>query len=793
MSVRMQRTTEDLTAKLNGPQRDAVLQVDGPLLVLAGAGSGKTRVITHRIAHLIDTVCEPRRILAVTFTNKAAGEMRDRVDAILPGNLKGLWIGTFHSICARLLRMNASLLGLEPSFTICDMDDQRRLVTQVLRTMHLPERMFAPREILASIDRAKNDGIGPKDYEGEDFFGDLVAKVYPEYQQRLLAANSVDFGDLLRLTNQLLEENPDVRTELSRHFRYILVDEFQDTNKVQYDLIRNLSSEHHNLCVVGDDDQSIYAWRGADISNILNFESDHPNAKVIKLEQNYRSTQTILDAAAGVISRNLGRKGKKLWTDKGEGEPIHYVRCTNEREEAAYVANTIRNLRSNGNYTHGDVAIFYRTHAQSRVIEDALRSAKPSIPYAVVGGIRFYDRAEVKDLLAYLKLLTNPLDDISLLRIINKPTRGIGQTTIDKLVDYSRSSNQSLWQAALAASKNAGDAKGVLRAGPRKKVHAFCELIEGLTAELEDSSPAQIAESVLGKTGTMERLALDGSAEANTRIENLMELVGGIRDYERGGGNNEDRLVELGEEEESGPTLNGYLQQVTLSTSVDVYSEDDGQVTMMTAHSAKGLEYPVVFIIGLETGIFPHSRSLDDEEQMEEERRLAYVAITRAEDRLYLSNAQSRFFFGKEQVNPPSEFISEIPAELIERHSLVKTYQAPMSYGNNYSSAASTRRPARTNTMAGGSNQEDEVDIDVDLDDDIDAADEGGDWVDYDFDQSEPEEEISYRLGMKVRHKSFGVGVIRGITGTAPNLNLTINFPSMGPRTIRCQYVEPAR
>lgn len=788
MSLPHQKKTEERLDKLNPPQREAVRQVEGPLLVLAGAGSGKTRVITHRIAHLIRNVCPARNILAVTFTNKAAGEMRDRVGALFGEHLKGLWIGTFHSICARLLRIHANLLGLSPDYTIYDMDDQRKLVTQVLRTMHLPERMFAPREILARIDRAKNDGIGPKEFEGEDFFSDLVAKVYPEYQQRLLAANAVDFGDLLRLTNQLLTENPDLRKELSQHFRYILVDEFQDTNKVQYDLVRHLSSEHQNLCVVGDDDQSIYGWRGADISNILNFESDHPNAKIVKLEQNYRSTQTILDAADGVISRNLGRKGKRLWTDKGGGEPIHYVRCNNEREEAAYVANTVGQLRANGSYAYGNIAIFYRTHAQSRVIEDALRSASPSIPYAVVGGIRFYDRAEIKDLLAYLKLLTNPLDDISLLRVINTPTRGIGQTTIDKIIDYSRKADKSLWQAALACGKNSGDAKGILRTGPRKKVKTFCDLIESLTSELEDGSPAQIAESVLGKTGYIERLAIDGSAEANSRVENLMELVGSIRDYERGG-RSEERLVELGESEDNGPTLHGYLQQVTLSTSVDVYSEDEGQITMMTAHSAKGLEYPVVFIIGLEKGIFPHSRSLDDEDQMEEERRLAYVAITRAEERLYLSNAQSRYFFGKEQVNPPSEFINDIPQELIEKHSLVRGFQARPQYGNSHGRAS--------NYSSVDDDAHDYADIapDVQAAPHVDTApdSDSDSWVDYDFDQSEPEAEVSYRVGMSVRHKSFGVGKIFSISGAAPNLNLTIRFPSVGPRTIRCDFVEPAR
>ncbi|MFH1130198.1 MAG: UvrD-helicase domain-containing protein [Pseudomonadota bacterium] len=744
---------------LNPPQREAVLHREGPLLVLAGAGSGKTRVITHRIANLVAEGVAPRTVLAVTFTNKAAGEMKERVERLLSGATRGLWIGTFHAICARLLRIYGEHVGISPGYVIYDTTDQRSLMNKILKDMRLPERMFAPREILGRIDRAKNEGVGPDEYQGGDFFTDLVADVYPEYQRRLRGANAVDFGDLLLNVVKLLRIHPELVDELATRFRFLLVDEFQDTNSVQYEFIRQISKEHKNLCVVGDDDQSIYGWRGADIRNILNFERDYPGAKVVKLEQNYRSTQVILDAAFAVISRNEGRKEKRLWTERDGGDLIQYSRVADEKEEATFVVQTLQNLRRTENRGFADFAIFYRTHAQSRVIEDALRAAVPAIPYAVVGGMRFYDRAEVKDLLAYLKLIINPRDDVSLFRIFNVPTRGIGHSTIKKIADRAKELGVSVLEAARRCVDDSSDSKDILGNSPKIKVRSFCQLIDDFVEASKTVSLFDLSQTILEKTGYMERLAIDGSIEARIKAENLMELLASIQDYESGflsqlGKREKDPLFD-GEAKEV-PILVGYLEQVSLATSEDSYAESEGQVTLMTVHSAKGLEFPVVFICGLEQGVFPHSRSMNYVEKMEEERRLAYVAITRAKERLFLSNAQQRWYLGTTQVNDASEFIDDIPPELLKMKAPV------VSLGGQ----ALGRSAGRTKR-------------DV--------------WGDYSFDQSAPDsgesQLIEYEIGMAVEHKKFGVGEIRCITGSAPNFNLTIYFQKIGPRTIRSNYV----
>ncbi len=734
------------------------MTTSGPLLVLAGAGSGKTRVITYRITNLIQSGVDPRHILAVTFTNKAAGEMRERAEKLMEGSAKGIWIGTFHSICARLLRMYGDLVGLSKSFVIYDVQDQLSLLKRVLTDEHVSERMFSPKEILWRIDRAKNEGVGPEQFQGDDFFTDMVAKVYPIYERRLLDADATDFGNLLLKVVQMLHQNPELARSLADRFEHVLVDEFQDTNAVQYDLVHMLSEGHGNLCVVGDDDQSIYGWRGADIRNILDFEKDFPDATVVKLEQNYRSTQVILDAATAVIRHNVGRKPKTLWTDKAGGDKITLYTCEDERAEANFTLNKILQLRKQEDRRFGDFAIFYRTHAQSRVIEEALRSARPPVPYAIVGGVRFYDRAEVKNLIAYLKVMVNPADEVSLLRIINVPTRGIGGSTVDKLAAYAREQEISHLESARRCSSGAPGTEGLLRTGPRKKVAGFCKLLDDLNAEAKDLPPSSVAELVLERSGYMERLAIDGTPEAQSRVENLMELVSSLRDYERR--SEEPNLVE-------------FLEQVALASDLDGYSESEGQVTLMTVHSAKGLEFPVVFIVGLEQGIFPNGRAIGDHDEMEEEYRLAYVAITRAREKLFLSNARQRWIYGQQQHNEPSEFIRHLPQKLIDAQG-ISSLTIPRA------TARPQRRASRATTTSVPQGLPPRAKDEV--------------WVDRSFDQrgsDEGEAEQGFRVGMRVKHVKFGEGEVRGITGVPPNLNLTVFFFRLGSRTIRSQFIQP--
>jgi len=758
----------DLERDLNPEQRQAVLHERGPVLVLAGAGSGKTRVITYRITRLIQSGVPARGILAVTFTNKAAGEMRARAEQLLGGSATGLWIGTFHSICARLLRIYGDRVGLTRNFVIYDEDDQQSLIKRTLTDLGVPERLYAPREVLTHIDRAKNEGISAEEYVGDDFFTDLVAKVYPEYERRLAAADAVDFNDLLLKVVALLRGHPDVAEHLSERFQHVLVDEFQDTNHVQYDLVRLFSARHHNLCVVGDDDQSIYGWRGAKVQNILDFEEDHPDAVVIKLEQNYRSTQVILDTAAAVIDQNSRRKPKKLWTSRQGGEPVVLYECEDERAEASYVLSMILGLRLRESRLFGDFAVFYRTHAQSRVLEEALRGARPPVPYSVVGGVRFYDRAEIKDLIAYLKVLVNPADEVALLRIINVPTRGIGTSTLDRVASRARQAGITLLEAVRRCAAGAGascapdgglfdssEEGSELRSGPRRKLATFCELLDGLAEEAKRNTPSRLAEIVLERSGYLERLAIDGSPDALARVENLGELVTSLRDYESSA-------------EE--PSLVGFLESVALASDVDGYSESEGKVTLMTVHSAKGLEFPAVFITGLEQGVFPHQRSLRDLEQMEEERRLAYVAITRARQRLFLTYTRQRWLYGVPQRNEPSELLRHIPGELLAAHQQPRAAAPAPRPADGRSFIGTPRRGPRPRPPSG------EV------------------WIDRDggFDQRTPDEQAGcgFAVGMRVRHAKFGVGEVRGITGAPPNLNLTIYFSSVGPKTVRSQFVQ---
>jgi DNA helicase-2/ATP-dependent DNA helicase PcrA len=745
----------DFDRELNEAQREAVLAGEGPLCILAGAGSGKTRVITYRIARLIATGVDPREILAVTFTNKAAGEMRERIGK-LAGGAPGAWIGTFHAIAARLLRSYAERVGLRSDFVIYDDSDTRTLCARVLKELNLSDRLFPVRMLLSRIDDAKNRGQGPEEVPAGDWQAEVTKKVYAAYQARLRQANAVDFGDLLLYALQICQTPSPVSDYLARRFRHVLVDEFQDTNRVQYLLARHLARGSRNLCVVGDDDQSIYRWRGADLRNILDFERDYPDARTIKLEKNYRSTKTILTAANGVISRNLERKPKTLYTDNPQGAPVMYVVCDSERAEARYMAQAIRYLEREEGRRPGECAIFYRTHAQSRVIEEALRAE--NLPYAIVGGLRFYDRAEIKDLCAYLKVLHNPDDEVDLLRIANVPARGLGDTSVEKLVAHARAQGTTLF----AAMQQGGEVVG---AAARRKLAGFVALMDELRAQVGVLPPADLAELVLERTGYLARLAEEGTDEGQARVENLMEFIGDIRQYQ---------------ESEPEPTLQGYLERISLASDVDRYIEAAAKVSLMTIHSAKGLEFPVVFIAGMEENVFPHARDREDREELEEERRLAYVAITRARERLVMLRATSRMLYGQPQQNAPSRFIADIPAECIA---------VPRGAGSPAPREAPrpawTARPSRPAAPAGRHVEY----VAAHAPPPAARRDRGDTVIEYD---EPPEGDSGYRIGMRVSHPSFGEGEVRGWTGLGPNLKLTIFFPKAGLKTIVAKFVHAA-
>jgi DNA helicase-2/ATP-dependent DNA helicase PcrA len=715
----------------------------------------------------------PERILAVTFTNKAAGEMRERIERLTGGRARGMWIGTFHATCARLLRMYAEHVGLGRDFVIFDDNDQRTLVARVLKDLGIADRFATPRAMLSAIDGAKNRGEGPEDFEGFDYLSDLVARVYPVYQERLANANGVDFGDLLLKTLQLTRDAK-VGPWLADKFDHVLVDEFQDTNRVQYGLVNHWSKRTSNLCVVGDDDQSIYSWRGADVRNILDFERDHADATVIKLEQNYRSTQVILDASNAVIARNLERKQKRLFTEKAGGEVIVYHTADDERGEAQFVVRAIQRLCVDDGRAPADFAVFYRTHAQSRALEEALLAV--DLPYAVIGGIRFYDRAEVKDLLAYLRVLANPADEVSLERVINKPTRGIGEATYERVVARARAESLTVWQAMDQIARD-GDAE--LSAGPRKKLGAFVQMMDDLRHEFVEhqGSIGKLADAVLERTQYLERLAADDTHESQERIENLLELTGSIKAYE----------ADVHQREGAAPTLHDYLEQVSLVAPAD--AEQKG-VTLMTVHAAKGLEFPVVFVTGLEDGVFPSLRNGEDQQAIEEERRLAYVAMTRAEERLYLTNARARRLFGQDaRPFQESRFIADIPDHCLLRpvnqprprpawmdrgaeatfRGSESSFRGPESSlrGADADESAPALRGGRTVERGGG--------ISVEYD---------GDGGGYD------EVDSVFRLGQRVRHPKFGEGEVRGFTGAGADLKLTVYFPKVGPKTIVARFVE---
>jgi DNA helicase-2/ATP-dependent DNA helicase PcrA len=663
---------ERLLAELNGPQREAVRHGEGPLLVLAGAGSGKTRVLTHRIAYLLATgQARPGEILAITFTNKAATEMRERVEQLVGRSARAMWVTTFHSACARMLRADAERLGYSRGFTIYDESDSLRMIKRCMGELHVDPKRYPPRAIRSQVSGAKNQLIDADEYAQAQgsVFEETAAGVFHLYEKRMLEANAMDFDDLLVRTVNVLELAEEARERWRRTFRHVLVDEYQDTNHAQYRLLQLLTAEHGNLMVVGDEDQSIYGFRHADIRNILDFERDFPEAEVVKLEQNYRSTQTILSAANAVVERNRERRPKRLWTDVAGGEPLQLRELGDEHEEARWVAGEIERLGEEEGVKREDVAVFYRTNAMSRVLEDTL--VRFELPYQVIGGTKFYERAEVKDAIAYLSLLVNPADQVSFARIVNSPRRGIGETSQGRLAAHANTTGLPIWEVAERVEEVPG-----LGAAAIKAVSRFVETIEGLRARAEEAPVAELLEATLRESGYLDALAAERTIEAEGRAENLEELVGVAAEF--------DANHEL-EGEGEATALEEFLQQISLVTQQDEL-RDESAITLMTLHNAKGLEYETVFVVGCEEGAFPHMKALEEGGE-EEERRLCYVGITRARARLYMTWARERRLFGRAARNLPSRFVDELPEELVERGS------SAVGTSGGWASAASAASP----------------------------------------------------------------------------------------------------
>ena len=748
---------------LNPQQRLAAETLEGPVLILAGAGSGKTRALTCRVANLLDHGVPAWNILALTFTNKAAREMKERIAALVGPEAEDAWVSTFHSTCARILRRDIEKLGYSRSFVIYDDDDQQSALKEILKRLNIDDKFLPVRELKAKISDAKNKLMSPDEWfqqSERDFRCQRIHDVMVEYETRLKANNALDFDDLLVKTLELLADHPPVLDSYRRRFRYVMVDEYQDTNYAQYTLIKLLTDESRNLCVVGDDDQSIYGWRGADIRNILDFEKDYPDATVIKLEQNYRSTANILDAANQVIAHNTGRKEKRLWTKAGEGEQIRLYTAGDERDEGAWVADRIHQLNKQGE-SYGDMAILYRTNAQSRIVEDMLMRA--NIPYKVFGGVRFYDRKEVRDVIAYLRVIVNPADDISLRRIINVPKRAIGDSTVQELANHAHENDLPLYSAL-------SDLPESLGSRPRKCVTEFFMLMSMLMAMKEALPLEDFVNTLIEKTGLMEQYRKEDTDEARARVENIQEFLGAVSEYCKSAEN---------------PTLEDYLENVALVTDLD-QAEDSGRgyVTLMTLHSAKGLEFPNVFMTGLEEGIFPSSRSLQDDDRMEEERRLCYVGITRAQKRLFISRAKQRMLYNQINHNAPSRFLEEIPPRLlVDEMASVKAMfrdrapqpqrpQArPGSYGTpgfqqRSAASAAPARPAGTMAPAGLN---------------IPGVQKG-------FVASAANTVASaalmnmYKPGDRVRHLKFGEGTVESVSGSGRNARIRIHFTAYGTK-----------
>lgn len=728
-----------MQAILNPPQQEAVEHMEGPLLILAGAGSGKTRVITHRVAYLMEQGINPYNILAITFTNKAAGEVRERVDDMLGYGSESVWISTFHSLCVRILRRNIEQIGYASNFTIYDTDDQKRVIKEVTKYLQMDPKMYPERMLMAEISRAKENFISPHEYDLEaqgEYRKMQIARVYIEYQKRMHSNNALDFDDLLYKTVQLFQDYPEVLERYQERFRYIMVDEYQDTNQIQFLLVRQIARKYRNLCVVGDDDQSIYKFRGANIMNILNFEQEYPDAKVIKLEQNYRSTGNILNAANAVIHHNTGRKDKTLWTAREDGDLIEYKQYENEHQEAEQIAWKILEYKAKNRLNYSDFAVLYRTNAQSRVLEEKL--IIKNIPYKIYGGQNFYARLEVKDLLAYLKTVANGADDIAVKRIINVPKRGIGATTISKIEAYALGQEISFMDALYQVE----DVPGIGKAAA--KIQRFTDLISDLRDELAQGLMLQeLYDEILERTGYREELLAEHTEESMNRIENLEELKNKIVIYE---------------ENAEHPDLNELLEEVALVAEVDSLNSSDDKVVLMTIHSAKGLEFPYVFLCGMEDGLFPGTMTINsgDPEEMEEERRLCYVGITRAKDRLFLSSAKQRMMHGSNNYNPISRFIKEIPQELLDmggyRKAVNQTF-APKPQPDV--SPVFTRKPTFGKTFT------------------VSRA-----------------ETLDYGVGDRVRHVKFGEGTVQEIKNGGKDYEVSVDFDTYGTKRMFASFAK---
>ena len=720
-----------LLTGLNKEQQQAVQHTEGPLLILAGAGSGKTKVLTVRIAHLLAQGVNPYEILAITFTNKAAKEMKSRVEGLVGDVANRIWLSTFHSFCAKFLRFELdNFLGYNSNFTIYDTSDSQAVIKAALKALNLDDKYYPVGAMFGAISDAKNKLLFASDFrkQARDFYQQKVADVYEYYERELRKNNALDFDDLLLVAVKLLQSNETVLDKYSKRFRYVMIDEYQDTNHAQYLLAKLLASHWKNIAVVGDADQSIYAWRGADIQNILDFEKDYPNCTSIKLEQNYRSTKIILDAANAVIENNEGRPKKNLWTDKTEGAKIQHFTAQSEHEEAAFIGDTIAKKHDIHGVPYGDMAILYRTNAQSRVLEEAL--IKRALPYTMVGGTKFYDRKEIKDVLAYLRVLYNPFDDLSLLRIINVPKRSIGATTVAKLQDYARANGTSLFMTLTQLHL-----VDTIKGKTKEKLEEFGILIFTLVAEMEDKTVLDILESILDRTGYLAQLEESTDPQDQARAENIGELLSVAKDFQ-----------------DTNPTgtVEDFLEQVALVNDVDSFEQEESKVTLMTLHAAKGLEFPIVFLGGLEEGLFPHSRTLMNPEEIEEERRLAYVGITRAEKELYISNATTRTVFGRTSSYLPSRFIDEIPEELVDglraKRKVPDDIKRHVPQHMSVTSRPVTKPIVRNEVIA--------------------------DW----------------KVGDTAIHSKWGNGKVINVAGEGAGMKLTIEFPTQGVRVVMAKF-----
>lgn len=736
---------------MNDKQAEAVQTTDGPLLIMAGAGSGKTRVLTHRIAYLIDEkYVNPWNILAITFTNKAAREMRERAIALNPATQDTL-IATFHSMCVRILRREADYIGYNRNFTIVDPGEQRTLMKRIIKQLNLDTKKWNERSILGTISNAKNDLLDEIAYEKQagDMYTQVIAKCYKAYQEELRRSEAMDFDDLIMMTLRLFDQNKDVLTYYQQRYQYIHVDEYQDTNHAQYQLVKLLASRFKNICVVGDADQSIYGWRGADMQNILDFEKDYPQAKVVLLEENYRSTKKILQAANNVINHNKNRRPKKLWTQNDEGEQIVYHRANNEQEEAVFVASTIDNIVREQGKNFKDFAVLYRTNAQSRTIEEAL--LKSNIPYTMVGGTKFYSRKEIRDVIAYLNILANTSDNISFERIVNEPKRGVGPGTLEKIRSFAYEQNMSL----LDASSNV--MMSPLKGKAAQAVWDLANLILTLRSKLDSLTVTEITENLLDKTGYLEALQVQNTLESQARIENIEEFLSVTKNF--------DDNPEITVEGETGlDRLSRFLNDLALIADTDDSATETAEVTLMTLHAAKGLEFPVVFLIGMEEGVFPLSRAIEDADELEEERRLAYVGITRAEQILFLTNANTRTLFGKTSYNRPTRFIREIDDELIQYQGLARPVNS--SFGVKYSKEQPTQfgqgMSLQQALQARKSNSQPQVTAQ------LQAL------------NTNNSHETSWEIGDVATHKKWGDGTVLEVSGSGKTQELKINFPGIG-------------